>query len=132
MGTTVAQALLKHVRDSTRYDLQNFWSHLDFFFTHDDDVSEVNFVPRIRGSEYVVISFEFMDDIICRAVEPARPNIWKAEMKAINSSVSAENQKEDSCAPVTEIKTDFRQLYNHVSEPFISCIVPKKRKCAYP
>ncbi|VDP35647.1 unnamed protein product [Schistosoma mattheei] len=69
-----------------------------------------------------------MAEIACQTIAPARPNIWKADMQAINSAASAENGEIDSRASVQEAWTLFRQLYNRVTQPYMPWTVPKKKK----
>ncbi|VDP37925.1 unnamed protein product [Schistosoma mattheei] len=73
-----------------------------------------------------------MAEISCQAVAPARPNIWKGDMEAINSAASAENWEIDSRASVQMASTIFRQLYNWVTQPYIPWTVPKEKKHGHP
>ena len=53
-------------------------------------------------SDHEVILFKFIDEMAYQTVAPARPNIWKTDMEAINSAASAENWIIDSGASVEE------------------------------
>ncbi|VDP30209.1 unnamed protein product [Schistosoma curassoni] len=44
----------------------------------------MTFLPPLRRSGHVVILFKFTAEIACQTAAPARPNIWKADMKAVN------------------------------------------------
>ncbi|VDP01818.1 unnamed protein product [Schistosoma mattheei] len=88
LETSVGLALLEHIINPTRYDLRNS-SLLDSALTHGDDIGQMTFLPPLRRSDYAVILSEFMAEIACQTV--ACPNIWKADMEAINSAASAGN-----------------------------------------
>ncbi|CAH8464776.1 unnamed protein product [Schistosoma guineensis] len=70
----------------TMYDLRN--SSLDLVFTHSDDVGQMTSLLPLGRSDHAVILFKFMAEIAYQTVAPARPNVWKADLEAINSAAS--------------------------------------------
>lgn len=65
-------------------------------------------------------------------VVPARPNIWKANMKAINSTESDVNWTRGTGASVEHVRTHFRQLYNQGTQTFIFWTLTKEIKHGHP
>lgn len=55
-----------------------------------------------------------MGEMACQIFVPARLNIWKAVIKAIDSATSVENWNIDSLASIEEAWTLFQQLYNQI------------------
>ncbi|CAH8628290.1 unnamed protein product [Schistosoma curassoni] len=132
LETSIGLALFQHIRNPTRYDLRNSSSLLDLVFTHGDDVGQMTLLLPLGRSDHAVILLKFMAEVACQTVAPARPNILKADIKAINSAASAKTWEIDSRASVQEAWTLFRQLYNRVTQPYIPWTVPKKKKHGNP
>lgn len=105
LETTISPALSQHTRDLARYDYQNSSSVLNLVFTRGDDVIQMTILPPIERSDLAVMLFKFTVNIVCQAVVPVSPNIWKADIKVINSAASTENGEIDSSESVGEAWT---------------------------
>ncbi|VDP69465.1 unnamed protein product [Schistosoma curassoni] len=125
----LAMTVEKIVREE---NILNTGKSFEQVFTHGDDVGQMAFLPPLGRSDHAVILSKFLAGIACQTVAPARPNIWKADMQAINSAASAENLEIDSKASVQEAWTLFRQLYNRVNQPYIAWTVTMKKKHGHP
>ncbi|VDP30217.1 unnamed protein product [Schistosoma mattheei] len=66
----------------------------------------MTFLSPSGRSDHEVILFKLMAEMACRTVAPACPEIWNADMEAINSAASAENWMSSRLVETVMINVD--------------------------
>lgn len=86
----ISCAVVRHVKETTRYDPDSKSSLLDLILTHyDDDATNLDYIPPPGKSDYAVLGFDFQIAVSNENVSAqAGPNVWKANIRGTIHSLS--------------------------------------------
>ena len=111
LDSIISLALVQHVTKPTRYDPQHSSSILDLVFSHGEDVDLVQYLPPLGKSDHAVLTFKFIAISVSRVKTPARPNVWKADIKAILSAADSQDWQINPELQVEAAWNHFKHLY---------------------
>ncbi|CAH8669480.1 unnamed protein product [Schistosoma bovis] len=131
--TLMEHALVQHVSQPTRFGVNQGSSLLDLVITHEtEDIVDLNILPPLVNSDHAVLSFAFRTrDMLYDQVTP-RPNVWKANISAIQECAAKTDWLVDTSISVEEAWSVFKGKFRLVTSPFIPYLVPRRPKNSPP
>ena len=100
--------LYQHVLEPARYRFNNMPSILDLVLSnHDDNISEITFLPSLGKSDHLILVFELMCGQLCSERLSDRLNYSKANWQSINELIMDTSWVMDSDTGVQAAWNDF-------------------------
>ncbi|VDP68745.1 unnamed protein product [Schistosoma mattheei] len=125
--TIMEPAPVQHVFKPTRFG-DNQGSYLsDLVITHDtEDIVDLNILPPLVNSDHAVLSFTLGTRGMLYDHATPRPNVWKANISAIQECATKTDWFVDTSISVKEAWSVFKGKFRLVTSSFKPYLVPRR------
>ncbi|VDP60993.1 unnamed protein product [Schistosoma mattheei] len=123
----MGHALVQHVSKHTCFGANQGSTLLDLVITHDtEDIVDLNILPPLVNSNHAVLSFTFRTMDMLYDHFTLRPNVWKANISAIQECAAKTDLFVDTNLSVEESWSVFKGKFSFVTSSSIPYLVPRR------